>query len=221
VLSTNGGLALTGIVYAAFSYLQWCANKKAAEAAKFAAETAHDALVDSQKYFELQNRPYVITAGRATFVQDKPGHNILTAANIDYKNIGKTPAQDVVITSYFAPLRPGITKKNWPEIVNMFEDAYKTIPGREAEIFKSGVQPQETDIAPDAPPGFSTQELTGQLSKADELGLKSGSVILVYLGRFYYKGFEHKKSYSTDFCFYFYGPDPTVWHYCPIHNTLN
>jgi hypothetical protein len=216
-----GGVILLAI-YTGFTIAMYFANKKSADAAKQAAKTAQEALIDSQASFKLQNRPYVIVPGTATFVVDKKGHIDKTRANVAYRNVGKTPGQDVVLTSYFTVVRINIEKPTWEEWVGIFEEAFKPVIERKGEVFRSGAPAQNMDVAPDAPASFSSQELNGNLSKTDELKLReTGRVMLVFSGRLYYKGFERKESYTTDFCFWYFGLDPQTWHYCPVHNTLN
>jgi hypothetical protein len=90
------------VVYAIFTGLMYCANKKAADAAKSAADTAHDSLV-------LSERPWIKIGHRIVepLTFDRPGTNgpiaTITIENT-LENVGPTVALNVVIREEIVPM---------------------------------------------------------------------------------------------------------------------
>jgi hypothetical protein len=88
------------VIYTAFTILMWCANKKAAEAAKSAADTA-------AKQLEMTDRPWVAieVAITSPLIYDDKG------VRLDFsfvpKNIGHSPAQNVLIAPELLPVFMG------------------------------------------------------------------------------------------------------------------
>jgi hypothetical protein len=78
------------IVYTVFTGLMWCANKRAADAAKSAADTARDAL-------KMVNRPWLGIDGSITVLKpvviDKEG--LHTELGFQIKNFGPGPAMHI------------------------------------------------------------------------------------------------------------------------------
>ncbi len=176
-------------VYSVLTLLIFFQSKKADEAAKSAAETADKSLKDSQRAFEVQNRPYVIIDGTAYFLHDQNQKVKINLANISYKNIGKSPAQDVFGLARF-------TKWRYP-----------------------GEHTQEALLSHVVTRDLKDTEALSSTDARDLLDVK-GNVMLFYVGKIHYAGFEKTKSYTTEFCFFFFGPDTKTWHYCPTHNTI-
>lgn len=75
------------------------------------------------------------------------------------------------------------------------------------------------DIAPNAS-GFFTEE-TRPLDKGEIVDLEGGegrfTIVLIGVAT-YTDGF--KGDYETEFCSFFVGRDPKVWHSCDTHNTI-
>ncbi len=210
-------------VYSVLTLLIFFQSKKAAEAAKSAAETADKSLKDSQRAFEVQNRPYVIIDGTAYFLHDQNQKVKINLANISYKNIGKSPAQDVFGLARFTKWRyPG--EHTQEALLSHVEEAFKPIVEDETKISLAYNKLDKVDIAPEAPDLWVTRDLkdTEALSSTDARDLLDvkGNVMLFYVGKIHYAGFEKTKSYTTEFCFFFFGPDTKTWHYCPTHNTI-
>jgi hypothetical protein len=99
-------LALTGIgllvliAYTVFTGMMWCANKKSADAAKSAADTAQKTLTNSIEAFRVDERAWV-EIGKIekteTYPPDQKFGEIFKFA-IYPKNVGKTVARDVRIS---------------------------------------------------------------------------------------------------------------------------
>jgi hypothetical protein len=211
-------------IYAYYAALQWCEMQRAADAAKSAAETAGQSLVDSRKSFEVENRPHVIIDGTAYFLKDDKGNTTLRTANVNYKNVGRTPAQSVFIFARYTSIRFHRQKVTQQEFIAKIEGVFQPIIDDDAKSKSTDIYQQldKTDAAPGAPSVFISRDIVGEpLSDKDLPEIQDGDVTLFYFGRINYKGFEREKSYSSDFCFYFFGKDTTTWHFCPVHNVLN
>ena len=191
------------------------------------AKTAEDTLKDSRESFQIENRPYVMITtqnGTAGFPHKENVFD-LSRVNITYGNTGLTPAYDVFMFTNFSIARfPKIPEKGSPRSLNAaIEDAFKPVLKDEGNITKYYSEIEKVDLAPKANAPFVTAELrNGPLTETDKikLGETPNEVILISVGRIHYKAFDKVKSYSTDFCFYYFGTDPHVWHYCPIHNLV-
>lgn len=102
------------VVYTIFTALMYCANKKSADAAKNASDTAHDSLIFTQSEFRMDQRPYLSAVARAAFAKPtttgidtgqvpfsyttKSKQMAFFSAAVDLRNIGKSPARNVVHT---------------------------------------------------------------------------------------------------------------------------
>ena len=76
------------------------------------------------------------------------------------------------------------------------------------------------DIAPTAT-AFSTEESRPLLAaELGDLTKGDGSFILLSIGVVNYTD-AFKGTYETEFCYFFAGPDPKVWHICDNHNVIN
>jgi hypothetical protein len=85
-----GGFGLVVlIIYTIFTGLMYCANKKAADAAKSAADTASQSLVFAKQQFTDDQRAWV--GAENAIVQDPPSTKV-GLLNIVLRNTGKTPA---------------------------------------------------------------------------------------------------------------------------------
>lgn len=83
------------------------AARDAADAAKSAATTAASGLTDSEKYFLIEQRPYmVVDEGFPQLVTPQaPTADQPIKVNVQFRNIGKTPAVQVVTTAHLMVIR--------------------------------------------------------------------------------------------------------------------
>src|SRR5579864_4051262 len=89
------GIALLAI-YTAFTILMYCANKKAADAAKDAANSARDAVELSRKTLIIDQRAWVkVDFPHNQLLLDKLQKNL--SVTVVASNIGKTPATSIQI----------------------------------------------------------------------------------------------------------------------------
>ncbi len=215
-------------IYAGLTFWQGYSSQKAANAAKSAAQTADQSLKDSRQTFRLENRPYVVIAppGIPSFVKSKDGKVNLDAVNVRYTDIGKTPAGDVFVLSRFRTWRYQGSGQPPPKIP-FIDEEFMRINEDEAKIAQNYAGIPKSDIGPNATPAFLTNELEGEdvLSPTDKLNLLKPKnnisiILLSYVGRIHYRGFSGTESYTTEFCFFFFGEDTNIWHYCPSHNIV-
>ncbi len=121
-------LALIGlVVYACLTYLMYCETKKAANAAKSAADTAHDTLIASQ-------RPWVAIAhdslrmDHMTLFPDRenpPSYTLESAALMTLENFGNGPALRVtppMIHIYLVQNTPPDWEQNACTLVEAFSE---------------------------------------------------------------------------------------------------
>jgi hypothetical protein len=204
------------VVYAAFTVLMYFANKKAANAAKSAAETASNALVDSRKFSMLQQRPYIVPKSGSTPAFVNAPISGTAPATVFFSNVGHIPAQSVM--GYARLVH--ITFPPNQQVYNPFNEIDKTIADIRANVSKGGFVPR-MDVAPGAE-YIITKELAAPLSADDIRNLEnpSGNMgWLVFAGFTTYTD-TFGEPMETEFCWMWFGPDPRVWHYCPTHNTI-
>jgi hypothetical protein len=181
---------------------------------KSAADAAERALSSQQAAFQTDQRPYVVTDGMPQFVTF-PNLKTKTQANVILKDIGKTPATNAVwfvdLLPYRATTRAGFLTIVETSFANLRKRRDDTINQHSAEIRR--------DISPTLS-AFSTEESRPLLAtEMADLVKGDGSFILLSVGVVNYTdGF--KGAYETEFCYFFAGPDPKVWHLCDSHNTI-
>lgn len=179
-----------------------------------AANAAQRALVSQQAAFQADQRPYIITDGMPQFVS-VPNGKTPTQANVVLKNIGKTPATNTVWTIDLLPYQA----KTRPEFLVFLQSCFGSLRKRHDDTTKQHAGELRRDIAPNSP-AFTTEEsrplLAGEIT---DLEKGDGTFIVLSLGVVNYTdGFDGK--YETEFCYFFVGRDPRVWHLCDSHNTI-
>jgi len=94
-------IAVTGVLYTTVSVLQWCANKKAADAAASAAKTAKETL-DASKAVQSARLTFDISP---TYTVYKPGSGISIMWNPTITNAGGTAATEICVQGEISELR--------------------------------------------------------------------------------------------------------------------
>ncbi len=215
------------ILYTVSTIAIWCANKKAAEAAKTAAEaassaaqTAKDALADSQKAFVINERPYMVTDGGAPQFVNPLAINVPVQANVTIKNIGKTPALKILWNVRLVKHRGGPkTPKGYAEFKVFINSAFDDLHKENAIGRKEGAEKgAEQDLAPSATM-FTTTQNAINLSANELADLQISKITLFYVGVISYTD-SFGTSYETQFCAFYFGVDPRIWHICDNHNTI-
>lgn len=191
------------------------AARKSADAAEKAARTADETLRSSQISFQIDQRPYVIADGPPQFVVSPNALGKQIEANVILKDIGRTPAINSI---WFVDLLP-YRAKSRPEYLSFLESSYLNLRKRKANTIEKHSSEMSRDIAPTAATFSSEQARSLSASEMRELEKGDGSFILLSVGIVDYTD-ALKGSYETEFCYYFVGTDPRVWHICDSHNTI-
>ena len=191
------------------------ATRKSAEAAIRTADIADATLKSSQKSFQVDLRPYVISDGPPQFVVPPNAAGKPIEANVVLRDIGRTPAINAV---WFVDLLPYAAKTR-PEYLRFLENSYVNLRKRQETTIEKHAAEMARDIAPTA--ATFSSENTRALSALEMTDLEKadGSFILLSVGIVSYTD-ALKGSYETEFCYYFVGTDPKVWHICDSHNTI-
>jgi hypothetical protein len=161
----------------------------------------------TQKSFQIDGTPQ--------FAQPPNTAGIPVSANVVFKDIGKTPAIETV---WFVDLLPyrATNRANYLEFV---ENAFADLRKRRDATVKEHATEIGRDIAP-AATTFSTENsraLSGP--EMTDIAKGDGSFILLSVGIVNYTD-AFGGSYETEFCYFFAGSDPRVWHICDAHNTI-
>jgi hypothetical protein len=208
-------------IYTRVAYNQWDEMRKAtvaardsADAAQKAAHAADLSLKSQQISFQTDQRPYVVTDGMPQFAT-VPNVQTKTQANVFLKDIGKTPATNAV---WFVNLLP-YRAKTRPGFLVFLETSFANLRKRRDDTVRQHAGKMRRDISPTATT-FSTEEARPLLAtEMADLVKGDGSFILLSIGIVNYTdGF--KGAYETEFCYFFVGADPKVWHLCDSHNTI-
>jgi hypothetical protein len=237
LIAINALLLITNIVIASiyFGQLQemrkaTVASERAANAAKSAADTADATLKSSKESFIIEQRPYIVVDENSPFFLEHPptaGQQIL--ANVYLKNIGRTPAVQVVTRMGFfsfhgklvAKLTANERNKATEEYIALMESKFAELKKTDDIARKRIRELEPRNIAPgqDVAP-TKTYFLTSPdtvVSKEDFPLLATGEVTLFAIGLVSYSD-AYKVTYKTEFCYSWFGPDPKIWHICDSHN---
>jgi len=170
----------------------------------------------TQQSFQIDERPYITIDGNAPqFLQSPNTAGIPVSANVVLKDIGKTPA---VKTVWFVDLLP-YRATNRPDYLGYVDTAFEDLRKRRDSTIKEQAAEMSRDVAP-AATTFSTENsraLTGR--EMTDIAKGDGSFILLSVGIVNYTD-AFGGSYETEFCYFFVGSDPKVWHICDAHNTI-
>ena len=197
---------------------------KSAEAAKQAADTARNALINSQKSFEIDERPYMVGDGPPEFSGAGLAADKSIQANMKFKNIGRTAARKYIVNVGLRRFDPETGEKGRAKLIQFLASSFDALEAQDAngrkEIEQFGI---ESDLAPNAG-NFTTNVTSGAQSvviPASELPkVGTGEIMLFYVGVVSYRD-AFETSYKTEFCYIYFGTDIKTWHNCDSHNTIN
>ncbi|MGA3176613.1 MAG: hypothetical protein ABSE19_04620 [Candidatus Acidiferrum sp.] len=232
-------LGLLGlIVYACLTYLMYRETKKAANAAhdsavaaKSAADTADATLKSSEKSFIIDQRPYmVVVEGFPLFLGHPPTADQPIQVNVVLKNIGKTPAIQVATGIRLVPYRAKLLAKlsleerrnARKEYISFIQGQFATLRIVDEKIRKEITDLKKLDAGQDVAPTktyFLTTDQPVSISETEFPLLKTGEITLYIIGIASYTD-SYGVTYKTEFCDFYFGADPTVWHICDSHNTI-
>lgn len=193
--------------------------QKSANAAKSAAETADATLKSSQKSFEIDQRPYMVTE-----IPQFSGNGLVAdkgiQANITFKNIGRTPALkylvNITLLRYDPSPKGPKGQARFKRFLNSAFDELKsedTIGRKEIDAL-----PTEQDIAPNGTVFSANQNIIVVPTK-EFPRITTSDITLFYVGvASYTDAFGGK--YRTEFCYFYFGINPSTWHICDAYNTI-
>jgi hypothetical protein len=172
-------------------------------------------------YMVIDSGPEFVAPG---LIADKP-----VWANVTFKNIGKTPAVQVVTHIQFLPFRGKIVAKLTPEerrkargeFISFIESTFAKLRADDEKGRKEVVQLTKLSAGSDVAPTktFFVTSPDVSVSGIDMPAVKTGEVTLFYTGILSYID-SYGVTYRTEFCSAYFGPDPRIWHVCDAHNTI-
>lgn len=203
--------------------------QKSANAAKGAADTANNTLINSQKTFELDQRPYMIAdTEHPVFAMHGLVANKPLTVNVNFKNIGKEPAIQQVAEMHLLLYESDLTLKTaeanrlrlraftdkWFE--KMRGDANKAT--KEAVDYANGhgqdVAPGETYFASTHDSyTLSPTQLAAVMKDTDPDSVLLLFIVITYTDRF-------NNRYETDSCRMYFGSHTELWHRCQVYNII-
>jgi hypothetical protein len=207
--------------YTAVTFLQWRETRKAADAAKLSADAAIQAanianatLKVSERSFQIEQRPYIVT-DVPQFVKPPAADGRVVAANVVFRDIGKTPAIKVINQIALPMYRPSKTSRT--KLFSFLQTSFASLREKFTGGGKYGPLARR-DVAPGAMT-FSTTEASTVLSVQDIEELKMGSLTIFCVGISKYSD-AFGGNYETEFCYFYFGDDPRTWHVCDSHNVI-
>jgi len=188
---------------------QTVAAEESAKAASESVRLGKSSLDTSTKSFQIEQRPYLITAGAPRFVGDaRPAADHPIHVNITFLNVGKTPAIRVQAFRHLAIL-PG--QSNMVAVSAFIE-----------RFFADARQTKDDGQGEDVAPGgtfFTTGQDIPILSAEEIAAIEQSRDAIYFIGGASYED-AFRSRHKTEFCFSFIGTDITVWHICGTHNTV-
>jgi hypothetical protein len=180
--------------------------QKQAKAAEESADAAKSQLIQTEKAFMLDQWPYMSESKTELAEPIAADHEI--HVNITFKNIGKSPAQDIRIYRDSELIQ--ITGQEGDvriQVEKLFSDARKTI------------EPHHYQTIPPTRDIFTTTQRRLRPTKEQVDAIVSQQLELVVIAGVAYRdifGGQHE----TETCQVIVGPELRVWHYCKIHNVM-
>jgi hypothetical protein len=220
------------VVYTAYTIKMYHATKLAAEAAhdsavaaQSAANTASSTLANQKTTFQIEQRPYIVADIPQFLGPLTP--NAPIKANLTFKNIGKTPATNVVwnvaLAKFYAkPLQEKLSRE---KLIKFLASQYQMLNDKNSKAWKElATYPAEFsprhDLAPEAT-SFTTNPDNPTLS-SDEIPIvqrDDSNISLFYMAVINYSD-SYRSSYRTQACYMFWGKDQKTWHICDSHSTI-
>lgn len=199
-----------------------------AEATKSTAETAHNTLINSQKTFEIDERPYLVPENNhPVFALHGLVPNEKLSVNVDFKNIGKTPALEEITDMHLVLYTDPVHDTNEKRMIRFraFHDKwFAKIRANVETAFKEhseypnghgeDIAPGETFWASTNDSDLLSPDQVAQVKKDDE----PGSLLLLFIVATYSDRFHNR--YETDSCHLFWGTHPELWHKCQVYNII-
>jgi hypothetical protein len=200
--------------------------ENSANAAASTARTAANTLEDQKNRFQIEQRPYVVLdADRRMEFITQPIAEKKIEVNVWIKNVGRTPAFNVVWNVMLRKYQPGPkTPAGTKKLKSFVTDVFDKLRIQNAIAEKSlaaldKALGAETDIAPNAGQFTTTHDEVILSTEEANIILVRDDVTLFCVGSINYAD-SLGKTYRTEFCSFYFGPDPKTWHICDHHNTI-
>lgn len=186
------------VAYTIFTALMYCANKKAADAAKSAADTASDTLKFSRQQSRFDERPYMSPMPRGANA-DGQGHlsvydigqgpavgRVRLGVAVEIMNVGKSPAIGVIAPR--TEFKIGPWKKARQETID-YEPDYS--PGKSGQIVFAGN-------------GITAQSEAKIITRAEWEKLTNGQWEFYVVGGIRYRDMFNPiiEPYETTYCYH-------------------
>jgi hypothetical protein len=195
--------------------------------------SSRQALESSREAFQIDQRPYLVVDEKfPQFYQHGPIQDQKIEVNVQMKNLCKTPAVRVLSNVHLFKLRGKLRAKLTREQLNRateeyiraLESKFTDMRDREqaarkeiAELEKRNISPGQ-DVAPQKT-YFMTSPDDVTLSKDEMEFLNTNGIVALYLvGLVTYTDAYNNRVYTTELCSFYFGTDPTTWHFCDSHN---
>ena len=202
-------------------------TKKAAEAAASAAKTADATLKETQKSFQIDQRPYLVVIPDLPVIFATPGFvpDQQLAANVTLINTGRTPAirtfSDLHLKIFDARgLNPSDHEHIKKLLVSAFADMHKREKQFRMETAGYAIV-IEFDLAPQGKFFISSHD--DVVVPAKEFPYIQGTtgykLSLYAVGLITYFD-EFGNGYETNVCYFYFGDNPLIWHTCDAFNMI-
>jgi len=204
--------------------------RKSADAAKSAADTAHATLVNSQKSFEIDERPYLVVESRhPEFAWYGLVANQKLSANVWFKNIGKGPAIQKItamhLLNYQVPAGH-LSQQDYMNRLRAFTDKWFVQMRRDTTKSAAEIAEYKNGHGEDIAPGdesFASTHDDFVLSPLDLARISNDSnpqgMLLLFIVVSYRDSFGN--AYETDACQMYFGSHQEIWHHCPAYNIIH
>jgi len=203
--------------------------EKSADSAINAANTARETLANSQKAFEMDERPYLVMESRTpVFALKGFVPNEKLSVNVNFKNIGKQPAirmmLEIHLLNYQAPDKQ-LTDKELQVRLRNFTDSWFEKMRRNARTDTNTIGEYVKGHGEDVAPGdswFASTNDSYVISPSEYANIANDTdakgLLLLFIVITYQDGFG--TSYETDSCRMFWGTHSEIWHRCPAYNII-
>ena len=195
------------------------AATRSANAAIDAVQIAKETLGSSQRSFEVDQRPYLISSVPEFLSPPSPDRQI--EANATLKNIGKTPAIKMFWNIKLIPYRVPSHNEERNKFRSFLDGAFAELE-RKNSIGRKELDESPMPVGHDVAPGFTTFGTTHNpviVGTRDFHLIEAGELPLFYIGLVSYTD-AFNGSYKTEFCYFYTGANPTVWHICDAYNRI-
>lgn len=184
------------------------ATEASVDIAKQSVDIARKSFIATEASFQIDQRPYLVVTNFG-FPQDNPLINRHLYVNVHFANIGRSPAKNIVTYCTILIIKTNITQS---ERIAILDKAFQKHRPKNIEVEKS-----EQDNAPVAD-FFTTREMPF-VSEEEWNAIEDDTNQIFFIGGVIYKD-SFGNLHETEFCRFYFGKQPKVWHIFPSHNKI-